>query len=120
MPDEIRRAFGATAALVDEAQRALIAAVPTSRHRGIPLGEALSAFGASLDAVDTRMPAWRHETTAHEWTKCSEGVEESRRQAAALQRANAGFTFEQLNAVIGDVLYPLEVFADAERELRRR
>src|SRR5262245_3948341 len=108
VPDEIRRAFGATAALVDEAQRRLLAAVPTSRDAGIPLSEALNAFIASVDAVSARMPAWRNETTAHEWTRCSEGVDEARRQATDLQRANADLTFEQLNAAIGDVLYPLE------------
>ena len=120
VPEDTRRAFGVTAGMVDEAQRALIAAVPTSRHPGMPLAGALRAFLTALDAVEETMPAWRHETTHHEWTNCSEGVHESRTQAEALHRRNADLTFEQLNAVIGDVLYPLEVFADAERDLRRR
>jgi len=120
LPDEIRRGFAISARLVDEAQRALIAAVPTSRNPGAPLGDALEAFLTALRTLDDSMPAWRDERLAHEWTKCSDGIREARAHAEALQRNDAELTFEQLNASVGDVLYPLEAFADAERDLRRR
>jgi hypothetical protein len=120
IPEDVVRAFAVTAGLVDRAQRALIEAIPTSRHAGTPLDDAIDAFIASLDAVDQAMPSWDHRSTHHEWTKCSEGVGNARAQAHALRRRNSDLTFEQLNAAIGDVLYPLEVFADTERDLRRR
>jgi hypothetical protein len=120
LPDSTRRAFAIAAGLVDEAQRALIAAVPTSRNPGVPLAGALDAFIEALSALDDAMPAWRHERVAHEWTKCAEGIREARAQAVALQHIDAELTFEQLNARVGDVLYPLEAFADAERDFRRR
>ena len=120
LPDTIRRAFAVAAGLVDEAQRALIAAVPTSRNPGVPLADALDAFIAVLGALDDAMPAWRDERLAHEWTKCSDGIGQSRDQAEALRQQDAELTFEQLNSRVGDVLYPLEAFADAERDVRRR
>ena len=120
LPEETRRAFFVAAGLVDQAQRALIAAVPTSRNPGMPLAQALDAFLAALRTLDGAMPAWRDDHVAHEWTKCSDGISESRIQAERLQKHNVELTFEQLNAQIGDVLYPLEAFVDAERGLRRR
>jgi hypothetical protein len=120
LPETTRRAFAVAAGLVDEAQRALIAAVPTSRNPGVPLAGALDAFIAALSALDDAMPAWRDERVAHEWTKCAEGIREARSQAMALQSIDVELTFEQLNARVGDVLYPLEAFADADRDIRRR
>ena len=66
------------------------------------------------------MEAWKHDSVAHEWTKCSEAIGEAREAAQRLKNLNVELTFEQLNAQIGDVLYPLEAFVDAESSLRRR
>jgi hypothetical protein len=120
LPPHVRSAFDAVAALVDAAQRALLAAVPTSRDPGIPLGEALGHFSRALDSLEAAMPSWRDEQVAHEWTKCSEALAEARAQAGTLRLSDDNLTFEQLNARIGDILYPLESFADVERDLRRR
>jgi hypothetical protein len=120
LPDSTRRAFVIAAGLVDEAQRALIAAVPTPRNPGVPLPDALDEFIAALDRLEDAMAPWRDERVAHEWTKCVEGIREARAQAVALQRIDVDLTFEQLNARVGDLLYPLEAFADAERDFRRR
>src|SRR5437660_1533088 len=107
LPEEIRRAFSVAAGLLGEAQRALIAAVPTSRNPGVPLADALVAFLAALGPLDDAMPAWRDDRVAHEWTKCSDAIREARDEAETLQRQDAEFTFEQLNARVGDILYPL-------------
>jgi hypothetical protein len=115
-----RRAFDVVAALVDHAQRTLIAAVPTARDPGVPLRDALDAFLRALDEIDDAMPAWRDERVAHEWTMCRDGITEARASARRLLALNIELTFEQLNAQIGDVLYPLEAFVDAERSMRRR
>ena len=118
--DPLRRAFGLVASQIDHAQRALLAAVPTSRDQGIPLRDALDAFIHSLDDAARGMDSWKGERLAHEWTKCSDGITEARELAAHLRERNVELTFEQLNAQIGDVLYPLEAFVDAERSVRRR
>jgi len=120
LPDEIRRAFMRSAVLVEETQRALIAAIPTSRDPGIPLHEAIDAFTRALEIARGSVAAWRDERLAHEWTKCSQALDEARRLSEGLRLAAGGLTFEQLNARVGDVLYPLETFADVEAEIRRR
>ena len=118
--DPVRRGFGAVASLVDRAQRSLLEAIPTSRDPGVPLGEALDAFLRGLADVESAMASWNDDSVAHEWTKCSEAIGESRAAARRMKDLDAELTFEQLNAQIGDVLYPLEAFVDAERSMRRR
>lgn len=118
--DPVGKGFGTAASLVDRAQRSLLDAVPTSRDPGVPISEALDAFVAGLAEVESAMASWKSESVAHEWTKCSEGIADARAAARKLKDLDAELTFEQLNAQIGDVLYPLEAFVDAERTMRRR
>jgi hypothetical protein len=120
LPERVRRGFAVAAGLVEGAQRALIAAIPTSRDPGVPLAEALDAFLERLDEIVGTMQAWQDDRVAHEWTICAKGVHEARAQAELLRAEQTELTFEQLNARVGDVLYPLEAFADVERDLRRR
>jgi len=84
------------------------------------LHEALDAFLAGLAEVESSMASWKDDSVAHEWTKCSDAIAESRAAARKLRNLDVEFTFEQLNAQIGDVLYPLEAFVEAERSVRRR
>ena len=118
--DPIRKGFGRVASSVDHAQRSLIAAVPTSRDPGIPLGDAIAHFLAGLNDAEAAMQTWKDDSVAHEWTKCSDALGAARAAAEKLKNLNIELTFEQLNAQIGDVLYPLEAFVDAESRLRRR
>lgn len=117
--DAARDAFRRVAAELDATQRALLAAVPTSRDPGTPLGEALDAFGAGLARVDALMPGWRHPSTEAAWDRCAEAVLQARRQADAVRVEGGALDFETLNARLGDVIAPLEEFADAGDELRR-
>jgi hypothetical protein len=118
--DPIRKGFEAVASLIDHTQRTLLEAVPTARDPGVPLREALDAFLRGLGTVETSMASWKDDSVAHEWTKCWEAIAESRAAARRLMDLDVELTFEQLNAQIGDVLYPLEAFVDAERSMRRR
>src|SRR5947207_12399039 len=112
--DPARKGFATVASLVDHTQRSLLAAIPTSRDPGAPLREALDSFLQGLAAVEAEMPAWNDDAVAHEWTKCSDAIAEARAAAQRMKDLDVGLTFEQLNAQIGDVLYPLEAFVDAE------
>lgn len=109
------------AELVDEAQRALLAAVPTSRNPGAPLLVALDDFERFMAEVERAMPAWRSEVTEQSWLQCSTAVADARAQAARLRSAPPGPSeFEKLNAALNDVVAPLEEFAFAERRLLGR
>jgi hypothetical protein len=117
---EMRRAFSIVAAHVDRAQRALLASIPTARDPGIPVAQALKGFGAALNDATGAMAEWQDERLIEVWTRCSDALREARDEAEKLRVQTGNLTFEQLNARVGDVLYPLETFADVERNLRRR
>jgi hypothetical protein len=106
--------------LLDSAQRALLAAVPTSRDQGVPLDEALSTFLSGLAETDEAMQAWRAPATEPLWERCREALAQARAAAERLAgdatRTTVGF--EALNARLGDVLSPLEEFADVAASLR--
>lgn len=118
--DDIRERFGRVAVHVDAAQRALLAAIPTARDEGVPLAQALAGFSQRLAEANGAMSSWHDERIAHEWTKCAEAVARARAEAERLRLEPVDLGFEALNARVGDVLHPLEVFADVERDLRRR
>lgn len=115
-----QRAFESLAEPLDAAQRALLAVIPTSRDPGIPLAQGLAAFEAGAREALARMPAWRRDAVEREWLACREALERALAEAERLRLEPAELDFEALNARVGDVLAPLEAFADAERRLRKR
>jgi hypothetical protein len=117
--DRIRSAFAAVATHVDAAQRALLAAIPTSRDPGIPLAQALAGLGTHLADAEAAMPGWLGPATRAGWEACDAALTSARAEAERLRLEPDGLGFEALNARVGDVLHPLETFADAERAIRR-
>ena len=117
--ERVRHAFGVVATAIDAAQRALLAAIPTSRDPGVPLGQALSSFGVHLGRAADAMKTWRSDRTAEHWDRCQTGLESARAAAERLRLEPGSPGFEALNARVGEILHHLEEFADAERELRR-
>jgi hypothetical protein len=114
-----RDAFRLCAAELNSAQRALLAAVPTSRDSGIPLAEAIDSFLEGLDRIEAKMPGWRIEQTEAAWKDCFRVLAEARAEALAIKE-NPPDGFEALNARLGDVIAPFEQFAYAALSLRRR
>ena len=117
--DKAREAFRLCAAELNSAQRALLAAVPTSRDTGIPLDEAIDGFLEGLDRLETQMPGWRIEQTEDAWKDCF-GVLATARAEALRIKENPPGGFEALNARLGDVIGPFEQFAYAALSLRKR
>jgi hypothetical protein len=115
-----RETFNAVADRIDVAQRALLAAIPTARDPGVPIAQALKAFGAALDDASVAMEGWRDARRNEHRDRCASALKEARDQAEQLRLHAGDLDFEQLNARVGDVLYPLETFAEVERKLRKR
>jgi hypothetical protein len=113
-----RDAFRRCAAELNSAQRALLAAVPTSRDTGIPLDEAIDAFLEGLDRLEVQMPGWRMEQTEDAWKDCFRVVAEARAEALRIKE-NPPDGFEALNTRLGDVIGPFEQFAYAALSLRK-
>jgi hypothetical protein len=114
-----REAFRAVAATLDAAQRSLLAAVPTARSAGRPLGEALEEFLAGLARAEEGMPAWRTLRTEGLWRRCAEALVEARAEAERLRREAGPLGYEALAGRLGEVVAPLEEFAEVAREIRR-
>jgi len=117
--EERRARFGRVASEIDLAQRALLAAIPTSRDAGVPLAQALAEFGARLEAAGSALQDWPAGIRDERWGRCTEALARARGEAERLRLEPGSLGFEPLNERIGDVLHPLETFADVERELRR-
>ena len=113
-----RDAFRLCAAELNSAQRALLAAVPTSRDTGIPLDEAIDAFLVGLDRLEAQMPGWRIKQTEDAWKDCFLVVAEARAEALRIKE-HPPDGFEALNARLGDVIGPFEQFAYAALSLRK-
>lgn len=116
-----REAFRRVTGELDAAQRVLLAAVPTSRDTGTPLAEAIDGFLAGLARAESSMSAWRTERTEAVWVRCERALAGARAAAGSLNTDSAAGSlgFEALNARLGDLLSPLEEFADVAAEIRR-
>ena len=118
--DRALDAFDHLAERLDVAQRSLLAAIPRSRDPGIPLADALALFETGLDEVEELMPAWRGAAQPERFERCVTALAGARAEAERLRLDARPLEFEALNARVGDVLHPLEEFAQAEREMRAR
>jgi len=110
--------FFRACAHVDAAQRALLEAVPTSRRTGIPLGEALSAFRTHLAAASDALEDWSSDPERR--SVCAAALLAAREESETLRLSPEMLDFEALNGRLSDVLHPIEILADVEREMRRR
>ena len=116
-------AFGSIVAVLERAKAALTESVSGSRLPGRPLAETLLEFEEGLREVDARMRGWRVPELEDVWLAAAAGLAQARRLAARVRlEAAEPVGFEGLIGLIGDLLAPLEVFAQAQerfRELRR-
>ncbi len=103
---------------VEDAKRALLAAVPSPR--GIPASstaEAVLAFEQGLRSARDLMPGWRQVRTEDAWRRCDDGIRRSSELAERLRLDAPALDYEGLVAVLGDLIAPLEAFEDAERSV---
>ncbi|MEX2554649.1 MAG: hypothetical protein WEB06_03350 [Actinomycetota bacterium] len=116
-----REAFRRVVSELDAAQRVLLSAIPTSRDPGSPLKPAIEEFLAGLGRAEASMAAWRNDRTEPIWTRCTQALMMARIHAERMRDdpASARLGFEPLNARLGDIVSPLEEFADAAEEIRR-
>ena len=112
--------FEAAAASVQAAKDALLAAVPRGRTAGAPLAEALAGFEDHLRAALGEVAVSGEPEIEEDWRRCREALSESLRAAERLRLEESPEGYEELYAVLGEILDPLEIFADVERRLQRR
>jgi hypothetical protein len=126
LPEDLRPAlasFEALAPALDRARSVLTESVPGTRLPGRPLAETLLEFEDRLREVRAGMDAWRTPEVEAQWVAASSGLDEALALADRVRtQAPDPGGFEGLIGLIGDLLAPLDAFADAAdrfRALRR-
>lgn len=103
---------------VEHGKEALVRAVPSPRGVPGPLAEALLEFERAIGRGREAMAAWRTPEAEPAWTRCAEALDESARRAERLRLQAPSLDYEGLVTVLGELMAPLDVFEDAERNLR--
>lgn len=115
---ETLRAFRVTLRHVEEAKAALVLSVRSGRIQGVPLATGLSAFEEGLHRALGSMPAWRRSDTEKHWRRCERALSDALQRARRLRLERSPEIYEELIGEVGDLLDPLEAFADASTAFR--
>ena len=122
LPEHLEASFAAFRSLVptlERAKEALTESVPGTRLPGRPLAETLSEYEEGLRIVRAGMDAWRAPDVEDVWRRAALGLDEARSLAERLRvEAPEPEGFEGLIGLIGDLLAPLEPFAEAAERFR--
>ena len=111
-------AFEATVIAVERAKDALVAAVPSPRGKQRrTVAEAVLEFEGEIREAATLMDGWRGTEIEEEWRACAQAIEESLRRAERLRLEAPPLDYEGLVSALGDLIAPLEAFAEAEQRL---
>lgn len=123
LPDDLEPAwqtFLDCAQVVEGGRRTLLGTMPVGRVEPTPVGLGVDAMAAALDDAEEWMPEWRVEQLEDDWQDCAAAMREARDNLDEV-RAVAADTdeLEELQEAVGEVVEPLDAFADAERTWRR-
>lgn len=113
-----RAAFEDVLRSVEEAKRALVAAVPRRRGGGTPVAESVAGFEAGLAEGRRRMDGWRMPAVDGEWAACADALGESLRRSERLRLEASPEGYEELAPILAELMEPLEAFERAMAALR--
>lgn len=106
---------------IEAGRRVLLGTLPTGRVEPAPVAVGVDALASSLEDVSAWMPDWRLPEIEDDWSDCVAAIEEARRNLdEVLQVAADTSELEELLEAVGEVVAPLDAFADAEQAFRRR
>jgi hypothetical protein len=114
------RAFLDCAAVIEGGRRTLLATMPVGRVEPTPVGLGVDAMATALDDARGWMDAWRLEALEDDWQDCAAAMDEASAQLPEVRAVAASTSeLEELQEAVGEVIEPLDAFADAERTWRR-
>jgi hypothetical protein len=113
-------AFLVIAGLTDRAKQSLLAAAPGGRGEGAPLAEALAGFEEHLQAARRSLDTWPASLAGSERKTTVNAIEGSLRRAETLRLDASPRGYEELYALLGDALDPLDAMAEVAERLRHR
>lgn len=119
MPPELASAhavFRAQAERVEAARQALLSCLPVGRVHPAPVPVGLELLRDEVTAVLDDMEAWRVPQLEGQWQAAREAIRESLAAVAdAHEVATSSTELEALLGAVGEVVEPLDAWADAER-----
>jgi hypothetical protein len=124
LPDDLHDAwwsFVDCAEVIEAGRRVLLGTLPTGRVEPAPIGVGTDAVRRSI--VDARgwMEQWRIDELEPAWQDCLAALDDAERGSKEVDEVAATTSeLEELLESLQDVIDPLDTFADAEREWRRR
>ena len=99
----------------------LLGTLPTGRVEPAPIAVGTDAVRRAIADAREWMPRWRLDELEHEWADCVAALDETDEALVELDQVAATTDeLEELLESVQDVIEPLDKFADAEREWRRR
>jgi hypothetical protein len=104
--------------LVDQAKEALLAAVPRGRGPGAPIAEALASFEEHVRATRESLEGWPEPLEADRLA-LEGALDESLSRAEMLRLKASPQGYEELYALLGHVLDPLDAVAEVAERFRR-
>jgi hypothetical protein len=114
-------AFLDCAEVIEGGRRILLGTLPTGWVEPAPIGVGLDALGRALEDARSWMPRWQVDELRADWDDCLAAMDESEAAFDEVREVAASTSeLEELLEAVGDVVAPLDAFADAEREWRRR
>jgi predicted pyridoxine 5'-phosphate oxidase superfamily flavin-nucleotide-binding protein len=109
------------AEVIEGGRRVLLGVLPTGRVEPAPIALGTDALRRAIADARAWMPRWRLDELVEDWGDCLAALDESEAALAEVdQVAGATRELEELLESVQDVIEPLDAFADAEREFRRR
>lgn len=119
VPEHLRAAwdaFHAQAERVETARRALLGCLPVGRVDPAPVPVGLDLVRDELDAVRSELDVWRIPALEAQWDAVRDAVDEAAGAIGEARRvATSSFELEELLEAVGDVVAPLDAWAEAER-----
>lgn len=116
------RAFLDCAQVIESGRRVLLGTLPTGRVEPAPIAVGVDAVQAAIDDARGWMPGWRldDEDLRAEWDACAEALDEAADGCDSVREVAAETDeLEVLLEAVGEVVQPLDAFADAETVWRR-
>lgn len=114
-------AFLDCAEVIEGGRRILLGTLPTGRVEPAPVAVGVDALRRALEDARVWMDRWKVDELLGEWCDCHEAMDESEGNLVmVLEVAATTGELEELLGAVEEVVAPLDAFADAEREWRRR
>lgn len=124
LPNELHTAwwsFVDCAEVIEAGRRVLLGTLPTGRVEPAPIGVGTDAVRRSIVDARAWMPRWRLEEIEDAWQDCQTALDDAEGALDEVDEVAATTSeLEELLEAVQDVIDPLDAFADAEREWRRR